>query len=188
MFDLPALGTRIQSIRVERGLTLQRLADRCGVSVSMLSAVERAEKAPTILVLSNIADGLDTPLGLLLGEDEASRLVIRRATDHDAVDHPEGWRREILSPVIPGVNFELIRTTLGPGVDPGPFPAYAPGSHEFVLVESGTLTLTIAEEELRLRPGDAVYFAADVTHRYRNATGRPCRYLVAALIMRTRAH
>jgi transcriptional regulator with XRE-family HTH domain len=187
MFDLGGLGARLQAIRLERGLTLHQLAERSAVSVSMLSAVERAEKAPTIVVLARIADGLDTSLGRLLGESEPPRVVVRRAREHDAVDYPEGWSREILSPVIPGVNFELVRTTLQPGAGPGPFPAYAPGSHEFVLVESGRLTLTIGEEELELAPRDSVYFAADVVHAYRNAGRRPCSYYVAALIMRSRA-
>lgn len=187
MFALAALGRRLQAIRLERGLTLQQLAARSGVSMSMLSAVERAERAPTIVVLARIADGLGVPLGVLLGEGEPPRVVVRRAREHDAVEYPEGWSREILSPVIPGVNFELVRTTLPPGADPGPFPAYAPGSHEFVLVESGALTMTIGDETLELRPRDSVYFAADVTHRYRNATRKPCSYYVAALIMRSRA-
>jgi XRE family transcriptional regulator, regulator of sulfur utilization len=186
MLDLHELGERIQAIRLERGLTLHRLAERSAVSVSMLSAVERAEKAPTVVVLARIAEGLDTPLAGLLGETEPPRVVVRRASEHDAVEYPEGWSREILSPVIPGVNFELVRTTLRPGADPGPYPAYAPGSHEFVLVEEGALTLTLGDETLELAPRDSVYFAADVTHHYRNTTKRPCSYYVAALIMRSR--
>jgi transcriptional regulator with XRE-family HTH domain len=186
MIDLQALGERIRLARADRGLTLQQLADRSTVSVSMLSAVERGEKAPTIQVLARISDGLDETLGRLLGEDEPPRIVVRRADEQDTVEFPEGWRREILSPVIPGVNFELIRTTLPPGCDPGPFPAYAAGSHEYVVVETGILTITIGDDTLRLSPRDSVYFAADVAHRYANTGRRPCTYYVAALIMRPR--
>lgn len=186
MIDLRALGGRLQAARAQRGLTLQELADRSGVSVSMLSAVERAEKAPTIVVLARIADGLGEPLGRLVGEPDPPRIVVRRAAEQDAVVYPEGWRREILSPVVPGVNLELVRTTLDPGAAPDPFPAYAPGSHEYVVVASGTLTMTIGEETVRLAPRDSVYFAADVPHRYANAGRRRCTYYVAALIMRSR--
>ena len=52
----------------------------------------------------------------------------------------------ILSPVVPGVNFEWIRTTLPLGCDAGRYPAYAAGSHEYVVVESGSLRLTISKE------------------------------------------
>lgn len=186
MIELGELGARIQALRRDRGLTLQELAEAAAVSASMLSSVERGRKAPTIVVLARIADGLGVPLGeLIVGG--GSRVIVRRAGQQDVIDEP-GWRREILTPVIPGVNFEWIRTTLPPGADPGPFPAYAPGSHEFVLVELGTLQLTIGPEHFTLHAGDSVYFPADTMHRYANVGGGPCVYYVAALIMRPRGN
>jgi transcriptional regulator with XRE-family HTH domain len=184
--DLSELGRRVQSLRRDRGLTLQSLAARAGVSVSMLSSVERGQKAATIVVLARIADGLGTPLAELVAAPGDRRVIVRRAAGQDVIDEPGGWRREILTPVVPGVNFEWIRTTLPPGCDAGPFPAYAPGSHEYVLVESGTLRLTVGEQDYALDAGDSLYFAADVAHAYANTTGAPCTYYVAALMMRPR--
>jgi XRE family transcriptional regulator, regulator of sulfur utilization len=185
MLDLVDLGRRVQSLRKERHLTLQELAETAAVSVSMLSSVERGQKAATIVVLARIADGLGVPLGELITPD-AARVIVRRAADQDAVEEPGGWRRVIVSPVVPGVNFEWIRSTLPPGCVPGPFPAYASGSHEYVLVESGTLRLTIAGQDHTLQAGDSAYFAADVSHGYANAGCGLCTYYVAALIMRAR--
>ena len=187
MIELGKLGARIQALRRDRGLTLQELAEAGAVSASMLSSVERGRKAPTIVLLARIADGLGVPLDELIAGD-GRRVVVRRAGQQDVIDEPGGWRREILTPVIPGVNFEWIRTTLPPGVDPGPFPAYAAGSHEFVVVEAGTLQLTIGPEHFTLHAGDSVYFPADTMHHYANAGGLPCVYYVAALIMRPRGN
>jgi transcriptional regulator with XRE-family HTH domain len=186
MLDLAALGRRIQALRHDRGLTLQQLTEAADVSVSMLSSVERGRKAPTIVVLARIADGLSVPLADLVAQPDGNRVIVRRATDQDSVVEPEGWRRTILTPVVPGVNFEWIRTTLPPDCDAGRFPAYAPGSHEYIVVESGTLRLTIADTPVDLNVGDSAYFAADVTHAYANAGSGPCTYYVAALIMRPR--
>ena len=185
MIDLTDLGARVRSLRRDRGLTLQDLAGAAVVSASMLSSVERGRKAPTVVMLARIADGLGVPLGELIAPS-GSRVIIRRAGAQDVIDEPGGWRREILTPVVPGVNFEWIRTTLPPGTGPGPFPACAPGSHEFVLVESGELRLEIGTEEVTVRAGDSVYFPADAVHRYANPGGAPCVYYVAALIMRPR--
>jgi XRE family transcriptional regulator, regulator of sulfur utilization len=187
MIELGELGAQIQALRRDRGLTLQELAAAAAVSASMLSSVERGRKAPTIVVLARIADGLGVPLNeLVVGG--GSRVIVRRAADQDVIDEPGGWRREILSPVVPGVNFEWVRSTLPPGTDPGPYPAYAPGSHEFVLVESGMLRLTIGPGDFTLHAGDSVYFPADTMHRYANTGGEPCVYYVAALIMRPRGN
>src|SRR5919198_5860582 len=112
--DLRALGERVQSARHERGLTLQALAQRASVSVSMLSSVEHGQKAPTIVVLDRIARGLRVPLTELLAPPRESRVIIRRKAEHDTIDEPGGWRRQVLTPVVPGVNFEWVRTTLPP--------------------------------------------------------------------------
>jgi transcriptional regulator with XRE-family HTH domain len=184
--DLVELGHRIQAVRLDRALTLQALAQAASVSVSMLSSVERGQKAPTIVVLARIAAGLGVPLTELVASGEGQRVIVRRAADQDTVDEPGGWRRTILTPVVPGVNFEWVRTELPAGCDAGTFPSYAAGSHEFVAVQSGTLTMTIAERELDLSAGDSVYFAADVPHGYANRGRGACVYHVAALIMRPR--
>jgi len=182
--DLVALGQRMLRARTDRGLTLQELADRSTVSVSMLSAVERGAKAPTVVVLDRIAAGLGLPLAELV--TEPVRMVVRRAAEQDVVDEPGGWQRTILTPVVPGVNFEWIRSTLPPGCEAGTYPPYAAGSHEFIYVQSGVLTLTIDEETLKIEEGDSLYLAADVTLSYANHGATPCTYYVAALIMRPR--
>ena len=43
----PELGGALQAIRKERKLTLEQLADRSGVSKSMLSQIERGKVNPT---------------------------------------------------------------------------------------------------------------------------------------------
>lgn len=180
-----ALGRLLHVKRTGLGLSLQELSQVTGVSVSMLSAVERGLKTPTVVVLDRIAEGLNLRLSALVSELETDRVVVRRAAQQDTVDE-DGWRRTILTPVVPGVNFEWIRTTLPPHTDAGDFPAYASGSHEFVFVTSGTLHLGVGGHEYVLDAGDSLYFPADAVHSYANRGALTCEYQVAALIMRPR--
>jgi transcriptional regulator with XRE-family HTH domain len=184
--DLVKLGQRVQGLRAERAMTLQELAGASGVSVSMLSSVERGAKAPTVVVLDRVARGLGVPLTTLVAEAEDHRVVVRRAAEQDVADEPGGWRRTILTPVVPGVNFEWVSVTLPVGCEPGTYSAYAPGSHEFVVVSSGALAMTVGDERYVLEAGDSLYFAADVEHGFANAGTTSCSYAVAALIMRSR--
>jgi XRE family transcriptional regulator, regulator of sulfur utilization len=184
--DLAILGKQMQGLRTERGMTLQDLADASSVSVSMLSAVERGQKAATVTVLDRIAVGLGVSLPVLLVLAAGTSVIVRRAADQEVIREPGGWQRTILTPVIPGVNFEWVRTTLPPGCEPGWYPAYAPGSHEFITVDSGTLRLRVDDREIDLRPGDSAYFAADARHGYANRGTEPCTYQIAAIIMRAR--
>jgi transcriptional regulator with XRE-family HTH domain len=184
--DLSHLGKQIQHLRGERGMTLQQLAEASSVSISMLSAVERGQKAATVTVLDRIAAGLGISLQALIALAADSTVIVRRAAEQDVIDEPGGWQRTVLTPVVPGVNFEWIRTTLPAGCDAGWYPAYAPGSHEFVVVGAGVLRLRLDNRQIDLNAGDSAYFAADVTHAYANPGTVPCTYHIAALIMRPR--
>src|ERR1051325_7110221 len=135
--DIAALGERIRLARQQRRLSLEALAAQSGVSRSMLSAVERGLKVPTVLVLDRIATGLGTSIARLLGDEARSRVVLLRHGEQDVVRDPQGWQRRILSPVLPGVEFEFMRTTIEPGVDAGVFNPHAAGSREYVAIERG---------------------------------------------------
>lgn len=177
--DMAGLGTRIRQERLERKLDLEELSGRCGVSRSMLSAVERGQKVPTVLVLDRIATGLGTSIARLLGEESRSRVVVLRRKDQDVVRDAAGWHRRILSPVLPGVEFELMRTTIGPGVDAGVFNPHAAGSREYVAVERGTLRLTIDGTPYLLHAGDSIYHDGDCLHGFSNTRRTDCVYYLA---------
>jgi len=95
-----------------------------------------------------------------------------------AVD-PSGWERRILSPVLPGVEFEFMRTTINPGVDAGVFSPHAPGSLEWVAMEGGVLLLTINGTPYTLRSGDSIYYDGDCWHGFANPGEEQCVYYLA---------
>ena len=177
--DLATLGERVRRERSRRRLSLNDLAARAGVSRSMLSAVERGGKAPTVLVLDRIATGLDTTIARLLGEERGGRVVVLRHGEQDVARDRSGWERRVLSPVLPGVEFERMRTTIEGGVDAGVFAAHAPGSREYLAVERGTLQLTLDGVPYTLHAGDSIYSAGDCLHGYVNPGSRPCVYYLA---------
>lgn len=177
--DMKAVGGRVRDLRRARGLSLEALAERSGVSVSMLSTVERGQKVPSILVMGQIATALDTSIGRLVEEQRTPQVVVLRARKQRVVKDPAGIERRSLSPVLPGIEFELMRLTLAPGVDAGMFPAHRAGSREYLAVEAGTLTLTVAGTEYVLKAGDSIYHDGDCEHGYRNDGDVPCIYYIA---------
>ncbi len=174
-----ALGERIRLERLQRRLTLDQVAERARVSRSMLSAVERGAKVPTLLVFDRIATALDTSIARLLSEERSARVVLLRHEDQELARDPAGWERRVLSPVLPGVEFEFMRTTIGPGVDAGAFSPHAPGSREYVAIEHGTLLLTIDGTPYHLHAGDSIYYAGDCVHAFMNPGKKPCTYYLA---------
>jgi transcriptional regulator with XRE-family HTH domain len=177
--DMAALGERIRLERLRRKLSLEVLAAQAGVSRSMLSDVERGEKVPSVLVLDRIATGLGTSIARLLGEERASAVIVLRRDEQQVAVDAAGWERRILSPVLPGVEFEFMRTTINPGVDAGVFSPHAPGSLERVALERGTLRLSINGTLYTLHVGDSIYYDGDCWHGFANPGDEPCVYYLA---------
>jgi transcriptional regulator with XRE-family HTH domain len=173
------LGARIRAERRARGVSLERLAQASGVSQSMVSEVERGTKTPSVLVLDRLATALDTSIARLLDDPVRPDVVVLTAERQRVVRDVAGWERRILSPVLPGTEFEFMRTTLEPGVDAGEFAAHAPGSHEYVAVEQGCLRLTVDGVLHRLKAGDAAYFPGNRRHAFANDLDEACVYYLA---------
>lgn len=61
------IGDTIRNLRKERALTLKQMAKRTGLSVSLLSQIERAESSASIPSLYKIAVALDAKVSSLFG-------------------------------------------------------------------------------------------------------------------------
>ncbi len=182
---LSDLGERIRSARLRRRLSLDALAPQAGVSRSMLSDIEHGSKVPTVLVLDRIATALGSSIARLLDEEQHARVILRRREEQDVVRDPSGWERRILSPVLPGVEFEFMQTTIPPHVDAGVFSPHAAGSREYVVIDQGTLLLTINDILYRLYAGDSIYYAGDCFHAFANPSDELCVYYLAMDVTET---
>jgi quercetin dioxygenase-like cupin family protein len=112
--------------------------------------------------------------------------VVLRRGEHDTAHDASGWERRILSPVLPGVEFELMRTSIPGGVDAGEFAPHAQGSREYLAMERGALRLTLDGVEHLLRAGDSIYYAGDCRHAFANPGQEPCVYYLAMELGRHR--
>jgi len=64
------LGAAIRKQRMKRGLTLEALAERTGLSANYLGDLERGERNVSIRALWQVADGLDVAASALLRSAE----------------------------------------------------------------------------------------------------------------------
>lgn len=70
-------GEVVRELRLQRELTQDQLAELAGTERSHISALERAEKGPTLATILSLANALDIPAGELIGIVE-QRLNARR--------------------------------------------------------------------------------------------------------------
>ncbi|MEV4419963.1 XRE family transcriptional regulator [Patulibacter sp. NPDC049589] len=166
------IGPRVRALRDNMGLSLRDLAERCGVSATTLSQVERGESSPTLQVAARIAAGLDLKLSQLLRLDEGGSVTIVRADERRRGGSPKrGHVVEILTAPLPGQRSELTRHELKGGSRTGNVgdpPMHEPGTREIALVEEGAVVLHCDGVDHPLAEGDCVTFDADLPHHFEN--------------------
>ncbi len=59
---LKKFGKRVRKLRLERGLTQEALGDKCGLDLSYIGRIERAEQNTSLVVIEALAKGLGVPI------------------------------------------------------------------------------------------------------------------------------
>jgi transcriptional regulator with XRE-family HTH domain len=174
------IAGRVRQLRGDRGMSLDALADRSGVSRSMISLIERGETSPTAVLLEKLAAGLDTTLaGLFEPEAAAARPISRKADQQVWRDPASGYVRRNVSPGGRETPIQIVEVVFPPGANV----AYETGSrqpvvHHQVWVLEGAIDVTVGADVHELRAGDCLAFVLDRPTAYRNRTRRPARYAV----------
>lgn len=69
--DYALLGKRIAKVRIDKGLTQDRLSEMAGITNNYLSNIERSRSIPSLETLMSICSALDvTPNHILIGTDD----------------------------------------------------------------------------------------------------------------------
>ncbi|MBA2382920.1 MAG: helix-turn-helix transcriptional regulator [Chloroflexi bacterium] len=179
------MGERLREARQARALSLRVLAERLGVSPSLISQIETGRANPSVSTLYALAEELDVSLDELLFNDRrAGELAanaasgranpsgtmtttppVQRAADRHRIRLDSGVLWERLTTLSePGVEF--LRVTYEAGGASSPPDAFQrhPG-HEWGYVLSGRLEVRIGFEEYILEPGDAISINSTIPHR-----------------------
>ncbi len=74
------IGDVLRDFRQQKGRTLRQVAGDASVALGYLSEVERGQKEASSEILAAVADALDTPLSIIMGE-VSDRLAIMEGLD-----------------------------------------------------------------------------------------------------------
>ena len=169
------VAENLRKKRKARGMSLDDLARASGVSRAALSQVETVKTNPTVGLLWKIAVGLGVPFADLIGEVKSGTSVLRRG-DAQVLRSLDGkLESRPLTPAGASPMVELYELRLSARATDASEP-HAPGTHEFVVVLSGSLRLHVDGEAHDLQAGDSVSFSADRPHSYENAGASEARY------------
>ncbi|WP_196445381.1 helix-turn-helix domain-containing protein [Planomonospora sp. ID67723] len=177
------LAARLAELRVERGWSLEELAQRTGVSRSTLSRLERAEISPTAALLGRLCAAYGRTMSRLLAEVEPEPPLLVRAGEQTVWrDEASGFVRRSVSPPHAGLRGEIIEGVLSPGADISYEGPPVPGLEQHIWVLHGTLEVTADGHAHRVRAGDCLRFRLWGRSRFRCPGSEPVRYALMVVL------
>jgi transcriptional regulator with XRE-family HTH domain len=161
------VGSRVRKMRTAQGLTLKGLAERIGISVSMLSMLERGVSSASVGTLVSVASALGAHMSDLFNSDSGRKAPpVTRKAEQPTFDSGQGASRRLAhQDTATGVEFVVNEYTAG-GTS-GDAPTHHPG-REFGVVVVGRLTVEVDGETYDLAVGDAIAYSSARPHRISN--------------------
>jgi transcriptional regulator with XRE-family HTH domain len=178
------VGGKIKQIRETKKVSLEELAERSGIEISMIQKIEQEKNIPSLAPLIKIARALGVRLGTFLDDSDSYGPVVVRSGEHhkgvrftsQASESREHLNFFSLAYDKAGRNMEPFIVDIEPGLQSD----YMLSSHEgeeFIYVLEGEIEINYGKEIYLLAKGDSIYLDSVVLHNVHAANNNPARIL-----------
>ncbi len=172
------IGATFRRLRHDRGMSLRELAERSGVSVGMISQIERDLANPSMRVLTALRRALNIPMQSMFNDTPTEGAddppFVRRAASRPHIDLGP-LQKELLTSG-GNHNLQIMMLTIAPGGTSGQTALSYPAEKGGLVLE-GELTLSVNNCDARLAEGDSFVFDSAQSHGFRNDSDQPARIL-----------
>ncbi|MCI6810716.1 MAG: XRE family transcriptional regulator [Spirochaetia bacterium] len=163
-------GEKLRLVREHKGYTLKVVAQKAGVSESLVSQIERNHVSPAIDTLLALADVLDINLEYLFEEYRKERPVrIVRYNERPTINEDDIRYEELSKPDRSDTNSiesYVLKIPVGSHTHHG---SYGHTGREVGIIIKGTAKFIYENKEYILEAGDSVSFSAGAPHMVENA-------------------
>ncbi len=174
------VGERIKALREEKHMSLRVLSKKSGISANALSLIERSRTSPTVTTLMAIARAFNLSVNDFFSESDKEKdgyAVYKHA------DSQQGVAIEAMATNLKSQNLNPLFLRLGHNERFRKDLCFHPGD-EFIYCLSGEIECEIDAAKIRLGPGDAVTYKAEIPHRIKSISPSGSDVLVVFEISR----
>lgn len=166
------IAVNLKRIRKAKNLSLDMLAERTGVSKSMLGQIERGESNPTVATIAKIVEGIKVPFEEFLYMKEDSVTIVDCNARPIYKEKDGVFKIKIIFPYDKFRQIEVFEGDFEPGAVMASI-SHGEKSSEYVTVVNGELTLLVGENKYMVKTGHAIRFDSNQEHTYMNNGDEP---------------
>lgn len=161
------IAANLKRIRKEKSMSLDVLAEKTGVSKSMLGQIERGESNPTVATIGKIVEGIKISFEDLIYRKEDTAVLIDKENIPPCKEEKDAYLVKEILPYDRKRSFEIYHYEIEPG-NSCDGEKQAEVESCFVTVLQGRLSIVIEDKNYELEQGKALQFEADRDWYYRN--------------------
>ncbi|MDP0506908.1 MAG: helix-turn-helix domain-containing protein [Fusobacterium sp. JB019] len=162
------VGLAIKNIRKQKKIFLKDVAEKSGISSSMLSQIEKGNANPSLNTIKAIADVLEVPLFKLFLEntEEENKIQILKKEDRKIIS-TKNVNYELISPGIP-TELEVMKMIFNDKFSESSLEPKEHKGEEIALVLKGMVKIIIENNSAIMEEGDSVHIPASKAHKWIN--------------------
>ena len=185
---LAVLSGRLRARRLDRRLSLDRLAVLSAVSKGLLVQIENGEANPSIATLCKVAAALGVSVAdLVQAPEQQAAEVLPAAAPRLLWRGPKGGTATMLVGSAGPDMLELWSWALSPG-ERYAAPAHPKGTQELIHVSRGRLALGFGEVSYVIQAGGSAIAHTDRPHAYACDGKTPVRFMMVVAEWHTSRH
>jgi transcriptional regulator with XRE-family HTH domain len=159
------VGKRLKVVRKKREMTLKEVAQASGMSPTHISEIERGKTSPTVGALRKISAALGKDTAFFVEDEPLPRVSVVKKEDRETVLLQSSGDAFVTARALTsGIPAGRVRLVLVDESEGGVFKAHAHEGEEALVMMKGSATVTVAEEEFKLEPGDCLHYSAKCEH------------------------
>ncbi|GAA0883679.1 XRE family transcriptional regulator [Sphingobacterium siyangense] len=166
------ISNKIKEIRKEKGITIQEVADRAGVSKGLISQIENNRTIPSLLVLINIINALNIDLNEFFkdfnSELDSGPVVVRKKDTYSPFEKESaiGFHyKRIFTSAMDSSTMDIVLLELLPDAQR---PMVETEAYEYKYIISGQVEYIFNDQKISLEEGDSIFFNGRLSHTPRN--------------------
>ncbi|MFO8083130.1 MAG: cupin domain-containing protein [Desulfobacterales bacterium] len=167
------VGQRIKSVRLQKDISLERVANDTGVSIENLKAIESGELIPPVGTLLQIAKALEIDSGFLFRDQEEQLMERVKAYEK----RTGNYAYTTLTKEAAHKHLKAFKVVVDARQDHSGV-GYCHEGEEFVYVLKGCIQIAVGEHINDLSEGDSLHFNSAIRHMIRNPGDTPAELLV----------
>lgn len=173
------IGERLKGLREALDISVQEMAETCGISEEKYLKMETGESELSVSKLYKVSRKYDISLdALMFGEEpHMSSYFLTRRGKGMSVERRYAYKYQSLASGFSGRRADPFLVTVEPKPEDVPVNMDVHSGQEFNMVWEGRMDLRLGDKRFVLEAGDCIYFDANQPHCMRALDNVPMRFL-----------